>query len=116
MNDKKKRFGPTLARMLKSEVGLLLILALLCIVFASTSEFFLVERNLLNITRQVSITLTVAMGMLCVVLSGEIDLSVGSTAALSGVAAAWVMQRTGSVLAGVLAALALGLIVGFANG
>lgn len=116
MNDKKKRFGPTLAHMLKSEVGLLLILALLCIVFASTSEFFLVERNLLNITRQVSITLTVAMGMLCVVLSGEIDLSVGSTAALSGVAAAWVMQRTGSVLAGVLAALALGLIVGFANG
>ncbi|MBQ3574912.1 MAG: ABC transporter permease, partial [Clostridia bacterium] len=102
--------------LLKGEVGLLLILALLCIVFACTSEFFLKERNLLNITRQVSITLTVAMGMLCVVLSGEIDLSVGSTAALSGIAAAWVMRQNGSIVLGILAALFVGLVVGLING
>ena len=116
MNDIKKNPRQTIARLLKGEVGLLLILALLCIVFASTSEFFLVERNLLNITRQVSITLTVAMGMLCVVLSGEIDLSVGSTAALSGIAAAWIMRQNGSIALGILAALVVGLIVGLVNG
>lgn len=116
MNENKKNTRQTIARLLKSEVGLLLILALLCMVFASTSEFFLMERNLLNITRQVSITLTVAMGMLCVVLSGEIDLSVGSTAALSGIAAAWIMRQNGSIVLGILAALMIGLVVGLVNG
>ena len=116
MNEVKKNPRQTIARLLKGEVGLLLILALLCIVFACTSEFFLKERNLLNITRQVSITLTVAMGMLCVVLSGEIDLSVGSTAALSGIAAAWVMRQNGSIVLGILAALFVGLVVGLING
>lgn len=115
MNEIKKNPRQTIARLLKSEVGLLLILVLLCIVFASTSEFFLVERNLLNITRQVSITLTVGMGMLCVVLSGEIDLSVGSAAALCGIAAAWVMQQNGSIVLGILAALAIGLLIGLVN-
>ena len=105
-----------ITRLLKGEWGLLLILAVLCVVFGNISPYFWIERNLLNVTRQVSIVLTVAMGMLCVVLSGEIDLSVGSTAALSGIAAAWVMQQNGSIALGVGMALAIGLVVGLLNG
>ncbi|MEF9879755.1 MAG: ABC transporter permease [Clostridia bacterium] len=116
MNKKSEKIFQKLARLLKGELGLTLILLLLCIVFANASPYFLAQRNLLNITRQVSIVLTVAMGMLCVVLSGEIDLSVGSTAALSGIAAAWVMQASGSVWLGVGAALSIGLLVGMING
>lgn len=116
MNHKTDTFWRKFTRFLKGELGLLMILLLLCVVFANVSPYFLVERNLLNITRQVSIVLTVAMGMLCVVLSGEIDLSVGSTAALCGVAAAWAMKTTGSVGLGVCMALALGLLVGLVNG
>lgn len=40
------------------------------------------------------------MGMLGVVLTGEIDLSVGSSAALAGVALAYVMSKTGSIWLG----------------
>jgi len=116
MTPKTDTFGQKFTRFLKGELGLLLILLLLCIGIANVSPYFLLQRNLLNITRQVSIVLTVAMGMLCVVLSGEIDLSVGSTAALSGIAAAWTMQTVGSVWLGVLAAVALGLLVGLING
>ena len=116
MNQKISTAWGKIARLLKGELGLALILTVLCIVFANVSPYFWVERNLLNITRQVSIVLTVAMGMLCVVLSGEIDLSVGSTAALSGVAAAWVMRQSGSIALGVGAALLIGLAVGWLNG
>lgn len=116
MNTKVSSSRRSIAKLLKGELGLLLILAVLCIIFANISPYFWVERNLLNVTRQVSIVLTVAMGMLCVVLSGEIDLSVGSTAALSGIAAAWVMQQSGSIPLGVAAALGIGLTVGWING
>ena len=105
-----------LKKILKSELGLLLVLALLCIVFAVASPHFLKQQNLLNITRQVSIVLIVSMGTLGVVLTGEIDLSVGSSAALAGVALAYVMSKTGSIWLGIMAALGLGLVMGLLNG
>ena len=105
-----------LKKILKSELGLLLVLALLCVVFAVASPHFLKQQNLLNITRQVSIVLIVSMGMLGVVLTGEIDLSVGSSAALAGGALAYVMSKTGSIWLGIMAALGLGLVMGLLNG
>lgn len=105
-----------ISRFLRGELGLLLILVLLCIVFSAATPYFLKEKNLLNVTRQISIVLIVALGMLSVVLSGEIDLSVGSTAALSGIACAYVIIHTGSQPLGILAAIAIGIIVGVING
>jgi len=116
MEHKTGTFGQKFTRFLKGDLGLLLILLVLGVVFTNVTPYFLVQRNLLNITRQVSIVLTVAMGMLCVVLSGEIDLSVGSTAALCGIAAAWVMRTAGSVWLGVALAIGIGLLVGLING
>ncbi len=101
---------------MKGEFGLVLILILLCIVFTVSSPFFLTSSNLLNITRQISIVLTVSIGMLCVVLLGEIDLSVGSTAALAGIACAWTIINTGSQFLGITAGLAVGILVGSFNG
>lgn len=105
-----------LKKIMKSEIGLLLILGLLCVVFSVASPHFLKQQNLLNITRQVSIVLIVSMGMLGVVLTGEIDLSVGSSAALAGVALAYAMSKTGSIWIGILAAVGLGLAMGLLNG
>ena len=116
MSNKRRTLKQLASRYAKGEFGLFLILLLLCVIFANVSPFFLTDRNLLNITRQVSIVLTVAMGMLCVVLSGEIDLSVGSVAALSGVAAAWAMNTSGSVWLGILFAVTIGLLAGLING
>lgn len=105
-----------ITRALTGEIGLLLILAVLCIVFSITSPHFLDAKNLLNITRQISVVLIIAIGMLCVVLTGEIDLSVGACAALAGVASAWTLLRTDSQTLAILLALAVGIGVGLFNG
>lgn len=105
-----------ITKILKGEIGLLLILVILCVVFAFSSEYFLKAKNILNVTRQISIVLTIAIGMLCVVLVGEIDLSVGSTAALAGITCAWMITTTGSQIVGVLAAIVVGIMVGTFNG
>ncbi len=105
-----------LGKIVRSELGLAIIFLLIVAVFTLLSEFFLMDRNLLNITRQVSINLIVAVGMTFVILTGEIDLSVGSVAALAGVATAWVMTQTGSIALGIVAGLGCGLLIGLVNG
>ena len=99
-----------------SEVGLLLILIGLCVVFSFINNNFYKIGNLMNITRQISIVLVIGIGMLCIVLTGEIDLSVGSVAALAGVAAAYTLTQTGSILLGVLAGILIGGCAGLING
>ncbi|MFP4461708.1 MAG: ABC transporter permease [Thermotogota bacterium] len=103
-------------RLLKGELGLLLILVVLVITFMILSPYFFTSRNLLNITRQVSITLIVAIGMTFVILTGEIDLSVGSLAALSGVATAAALSASGSIFLAILTGLAMGFLMGSING
>lgn len=111
-----QRLVSGIRRIASGELGLVIMLLLIVVFFASQSEFFLVERNLLNITRQISVTLIVAIGMTFVILIGEIDLSVGSVAALAGVVTAKTIVSTGSIPLGILAGLGLGLAVGLLNG
>ncbi len=59
-----------------------------CTVFAAASPFFLLAGNLLNVLRQFAPTLIVAVGMTFVITTGGIDLSVGSTVALTNALAA----------------------------
>ncbi|QUH32048.1 ABC transporter permease [Vallitalea guaymasensis] len=103
-------------KLLKDELGLVIILVLLITIFQIQSNYFLVTKNLLNITRQISINLIVAVGMTCVILIGEIDLSVGSMAALVGVVSAYVINITGSIFLGVTAGLLMGATMGLING
>lgn len=67
-----------------SKIGPYLALALLVIISACLSEHFLKPQNLLNITRQVSYTGIIALGMTFVIIGGGIDLSVGSGVAFIG--------------------------------
>lgn len=62
--------------------------ALCCIVFAAASPYFLLAGNLLNVLRQFAPTLIVAVAMTFVITTGAIDLSVGSTVALTNALAA----------------------------
>jgi len=98
--------------MLSGELGLLIILGLLVVGFSLASEYFFTSRNLLNITRQVSINFIVAVGMTFLLLLGEIDLSVGSTAALVGIVTAWIMTATSSFTLAILGGLTAGAIAG----
>jgi len=103
-------------KLLKGELGLLLILVILVITFMILSPYFFTSRNLLNITRQVSITLIVAIGMTFVILTGEIDLSVGSLAALAGIATAAALSASGSIFLAILTGLGMGFLMGSING
>lgn len=95
--------------------GTLAILIALLIVATSMSNVFLTERNLLNVLRQISGTSLMAVGMLFVILTRGIDLSVGSIAALGSIISAILIQKygTGVALGGALVAgAACGLVSG----
>lgn len=87
-----------------------------CLVMIATTEHFLAVDNLVNIARQVSINAIIAVGMSCVILSGGIDLSVGSVMALCGTLTAGLMVAGLTPAAAIAAGLAVGLIFGIGNG
>jgi ribose/xylose/arabinose/galactoside ABC-type transport system permease subunit len=95
-----------------------IVLAILaeCLVFAVLADSFLSLDNLINIALSIAVIGILAVGMTYVILTGGIDLSIGSVVALSGVCAALVTLQTGSSLLGFAAALAVGLAVGVFNG
>ncbi|HEX9919288.1 MAG TPA: ABC transporter permease, partial [Pyrinomonadaceae bacterium] len=88
------------------------------VVFAIIKPEFFSVPNLVNIALSIAITGILAVGMTMVILTGGIDLSVGSVAALAGVVAAMIAVGggTGAVILGSLAALAVGVAVGIFNG
>ncbi|CAG9623137.1 ABC transporter permease [Sutcliffiella rhizosphaerae] len=94
------------------------IIAFLIIFIAASilSPRFLDINNQLNILMQVSIIGIVALGMTVVMLSGGIDLSVGSVLVFVGVISVLALNATGSILIAILTALIVGSFAGFLNG
>ncbi len=95
-------------------------LVILLIISAFASEYFLRPRNLLNITRQISYTGVIALGMTFVIIAGGIDLSVGSMVALAGGLAILALNALGggvpAVIVAVLVAIGVGMLCGALNG
>jgi ribose/xylose/arabinose/galactoside ABC-type transport system permease subunit len=115
----KKPSGSVLRQLTNPDKPYLMTLVLiaLLIIFAVASPVFFSTANFLNIGRQTALVTIIAVGMTFVIISGEIDLSVGAQLALAGVVAASAMQATGGqLMAGVIAGLLLGAVVGLANG
>lgn len=98
------------------DMGTVAGLLIMVIVFASMSDVFLTQRNLINILQQSSINAVIAVGMTLVIISGGIDLSVGPVAALSAVLSAALLVAGYPVPLVIIAALAVGLACGFVNG
>ncbi|HEX8459655.1 MAG TPA: ABC transporter permease [Pyrinomonadaceae bacterium] len=94
--------------------GALIALVALCVFAAIRYERFLTEENLVNVLRQNSMLGLIALGMTFVILTGGIDLSVGSLMAVAGVAAATLAGR--GVLVAVIGAVALSTLLGLING
>lgn len=97
-------------------LGPLLGLVLLAAVLSVLTPRFLDSNNLANVARQVSINAVIAAGMTIVILTGGIDLSVGSVLALSGAATAGLATGGAPLAVAVPAGLGLGLLLGVANG
>jgi ribose transport system permease protein len=98
-------------------LGALTGLLLLCVAVSFLSPHFLTTRNLLNILQQISIVSVIAVGMTFVIISGGIDLSVGSIVAFTGLVMAILMKdHQVSVWLTVLIGIVCGSLMGLING
>jgi len=88
-------------------------LILLVVLASFLSPHFLTLRNIINVLRQVSIIAIISVGMTYVIITGGIDLSVGSVAALSGMITGLFLKNLG---AGVFMSIGMGLISGILCG
>lgn len=93
-----------------------LALVALGIYLAATNQYFFTGENLKNILLQGATLACVSFGVTFVVLAADLDLSVGSGAALASVVGAFVMRDSGSVVLGGLAGIGVGLAIGLFNG
>lgn len=97
----------------KTGIGLLILVTVLSFM----SPYFLTIPNLLNVVRQVSIIAIISFGMTMVILTGGIDLSVGSMLAFSGAIAAGMIVNSGlNVFLAIFIGLAAGTALGLFNG
>ena len=99
----------------------ILILAALIIISAILSPVFLSTQNIFNLLRQNTPIMLIAMGMLLVVLTGGIDLSVGSIAAVAGMMisvsiVSWNWTTGFGIFMGIALTLVIGLALGAVNG
>jgi D-xylose transport system permease protein len=94
-------------------IGLIVIWA----VFQSLNDNFLTPQNLSNLTLQVAAAGTISVGVVLVLLLGEIDLSVGSVAGVGAAALAVLSVRNGvNEIVSVVIVLILGLLIGTLQG
>src|SRR5208337_1872344 len=91
-----------------------LVAACLFLTFATNS--FATPSNLFNITRNFTFTAVIALGMTSVIISGGIDLSVGSVLCLCSMVLAVVMHAGYGIEIGIAASLGVALLVGAING
>jgi ribose transport system permease protein len=101
---------------LPEEAGLLLIMLSISALLAILSPFFLTLPNLVNVVLTMSVIGIVSIGMTYVMLSGGIDLSVGSTMGLSAVVAATFAKNDSPLILVVLIGLGIGFVIGLVNG
>ncbi|MBC7736838.1 MAG: ABC transporter permease [Candidatus Saccharibacteria bacterium] len=95
-------------------VFIAVIVAAIALSFAT--DAFATSKNLYNITRNVTFVAIIALGMTLVIITGGIDLSVGSVLCLCSMVLAVVMHAGYSIEVGILASVVTALVVGAING
>ena len=103
------------------EYGIVVAFVILFVILALASSYFLTERNLLNVLQQTAVNGLLAIGMTFVILTGGIDLSVGSILAFSGVVSASFASsanfgHSSPAIVAILFGLLSGLVLGMVNG
>lgn len=96
--------------------GILIFLILLFLVLSFSSPYFFTVGNLTKVLRQVAVVGIVTVSMTMVILTGGIDLSVGSMLALCAVILAKLMVSGINVVLAIIITLIAGMILGFFNG
>jgi ribose transport system permease protein len=110
--DKRREFTRSMIQM----AGMVPVLVVICILFAFLTPNFLTQNNIVNVVRQASINIVLAAGMTFVILTGGIDLAVGSVLGFTAVIAVVVSLIPGFDWAAVPVALLAGALVGVLTG
>jgi ribose transport system permease protein len=97
------------------DYGFALVFLILLLLAASASDVFLTQNNISNLIRQIVTNGLISLGMLVVILTGGIDLSVGCVVALTGIMVAGYEQWMPLPLA-ILISLIVGILCGAFNG
>ena len=92
-----------------------IVLLVLFIVCSLISPYFLQSSNLINVTRQLCVGILIAYGEMILIISGFLDLSVGSVLALAGVLSVSVYQKTQSMTAAIAVAVMVAVACNFVN-
>ena len=101
------------------------LLVVLIVALSFVSDYFLTVNNLLNMLRNIALQGVIAFGMTIVIVSGELDLSISSSVALTGVligliggkiSDAGILPLKYAVLIGIAVALVVSIAVGYVNG
>jgi ribose/xylose/arabinose/galactoside ABC-type transport system permease subunit len=108
--------GGALARRRWVDYAFIIAFAILLVVTATTSDVFFTQRNLSNLMRQAVTNGLLSLGMLVVVLTGGIDLSVGPVVALTGIMVSGMSNQGLPLPLAILACLVVGMIAGAVNG
>lgn len=98
------------------EFNILVALLVLGLFLSITTDAFLTTGNLFGVARAFSLTAIVAIGQTMVILTGGIDLSVGSVLALAGLSTGMLLERGVPLPLAMLAGLGVGAMVGLVNG
>ena len=111
LQNKRRDFGSILSRS-----GVLLGVIALVLFFSLATPFFLSFDNFVNIGRQSVVLAIAAFAMTLIIISGEIDLSMGAVGTIAGVLCAMAMQSGVSLIIAIGIAIGTGMTFGLANG
>lgn len=112
-----KKVSNYLKSYIQGELGILSIAFIVIFVIMSFSTpVFFTKLNLMNVLRQISLVAIAGVGLSCVILLGEIDLSIGSSQAIVGLTAVTVLNATGNIFIAFISAVLLGALIGLGNG
>lgn len=99
------------------EFSIFVIVAAIFIIMSFTSPYFLTKTNIHTLLLALSITAILAVGMTNLLISGGIDLSVGSVVGFTGIVAALLIKKAGMPLVlAIIITLVLGALIGLFNG
>jgi ribose transport system permease protein len=109
--------GSSIIGYFRENIGIILGFIVLCIIISVVNSSFLTTNNIMNVLRQSSTNLYLALAMTMIIILGGIDLSVGSLIAVVGVVASSSIALLGfPIYMGIIAGLSVGVLFGLLNG
>lgn len=113
MNKTNKKIENPIVNIFKSNVGILGVLMLICVIVTLSTDKFLTTNNIISVLRQISINCYIALGMTLIIILGHIDLSVGALVAMSGTLTVGLIVNQGLPMG---LAIAIGILLGMIAG